>query len=166
MATTEPTDLEQATCPCCEDYSGEPSSVEAHISRLTDDCHKGEVGSAYRQELQERVVGTRGDDRDPESTDEGFPEDGDLPSVDPDTEVEADPETDDTDSPDVVEQSGLSIPIPVSTTVLFTGLLALLAVVVLWRLKTADTSDDEPDHKERTAPDVPDERDAFVGGGR
>jgi hypothetical protein len=33
------------------DYSGTPSSVEAHISSSTDDTHAGEVGRYYHDEL-------------------------------------------------------------------------------------------------------------------
>ena len=34
------------------DYSGEASSVEAHISSSIDDGHSGKAGSEYREELQ------------------------------------------------------------------------------------------------------------------
>jgi hypothetical protein len=36
----------------CGKYRGEPSSVEAHISRKTDEAHKGETGNQHREELQ------------------------------------------------------------------------------------------------------------------
>lgn len=41
----------RATCPLCGDYSGEPSSVEAHISAKTDELHKGELGHHHRAEM-------------------------------------------------------------------------------------------------------------------
>lgn len=93
MATAENT----ATCPLCDDYSGKPSSVEAHISRMTDPIHKGEVGRAHRDHLQGRVATTddveSSDDQAEateettatESSDVDFPERGDLPSPDTDT---------------------------------------------------------------------------------
>lgn len=45
------------TCPACEDYTGAMSSVEAHISRLTDDDHAGTVGREYRGELEQQASG-------------------------------------------------------------------------------------------------------------
>lgn len=46
-------DMTEVDCPVdgC-DYSGEASSVEAHISSSTDDGHSGKAGSEYREELQ------------------------------------------------------------------------------------------------------------------
>lgn len=45
--------MSEVDCPVdgC-DYSGEPNSVEAHISSSTDDDHSGKAGSEYRDELQ------------------------------------------------------------------------------------------------------------------
>lgn len=45
--------MSEVNCPLrgC-DYSGAPSSVEAHISRLTDSSHQGEVGQAWRDALE------------------------------------------------------------------------------------------------------------------
>jgi hypothetical protein len=51
MATSTQTGQE-VTCPLCKEYSGEPASVEAHISRKTDEAHKGETGNQHREELQ------------------------------------------------------------------------------------------------------------------
>lgn len=38
----------EVDCPLGCGYCGAPRSVEAHISRKTDERHKGEVGRAYR----------------------------------------------------------------------------------------------------------------------
>lgn len=51
MATTSQSTTE-VECPLCGKYRGEPSSVEAHISRKTDEAHKGETGNQHREELQ------------------------------------------------------------------------------------------------------------------
>jgi len=42
-----------ATCPVCNDYEGEPQSVEAHISGSTDVDHLGEQGSNWRSRIEE-----------------------------------------------------------------------------------------------------------------
>jgi hypothetical protein len=47
-----------ATCPVCEDFTGPARSVEAHISGLTDEAHRGKVGRNHR----ERIKATVGDD--------------------------------------------------------------------------------------------------------
>lgn len=78
------------TCPACEEYTGPMSSVEAHISRLTDDDHAGTVGREYREELeqQESEMPTSGE----------YQEQGDLlESSDGSTEV---------DGEDAVEPGG------------------------------------------------------------
>lgn len=41
-------------------YEGAPSSVEAHISRMTDSLHKGEVGRAWREALDSGGSGSSG----------------------------------------------------------------------------------------------------------
>ena len=71
METTQEEDGE-CDCPLCEDYSGAASSVEAHISRKTDDAHKGEVGRFYRDELESAESG--GEEADPSGDFEGEPE--------------------------------------------------------------------------------------------
>lgn len=193
MSTTSRTEGDP-TCPLCDDYRGDPSSVEAHISRKTDPIHQGEVGRAYRDHLHDRVVTTEdvesSDDRGPESTDEGFPEGGGPRSEDDGTEVEDDQDEllddqrddDDDDDPsasppvaagaaetedvEVVEESGATIPIPVSTTVLFAGVGALLVAVVLWRVRMTDTSTSdqgEPERQEETEPDVSGDTAGLIG---
>jgi hypothetical protein len=57
MATTRQSTTE-VECPLCGKYRGEPSSVEAHISRKTDEMHKGETGSQHREKLQPGGVPT------------------------------------------------------------------------------------------------------------
>jgi hypothetical protein len=44
----EPDDDGNYTCPICQDYTGERSSVEAHITGKSDDSHKGKVGKDFR----------------------------------------------------------------------------------------------------------------------
>ena len=39
-------------CPLCEDYEGDPDSIEAHISASMDETHEGEWGSNYREEIE------------------------------------------------------------------------------------------------------------------
>jgi hypothetical protein len=39
------------------DYEGSPASIEGHISSNTDENHKGEWGSKYREQIREGVVG-------------------------------------------------------------------------------------------------------------
>lgn len=46
---------DQADCPLCDDYTGPPSSVEAHISRMTDPVHQGETGQGHRDDLLRQV---------------------------------------------------------------------------------------------------------------
>lgn len=60
MAATQHRGDEAATCPLCDDYEGEPPSVEGHISSSTDPIHQGEVGRAYRADLRRQVAGTDG----------------------------------------------------------------------------------------------------------
>ena len=38
-------------CPICEDYSGSPQEVEAHISGMKDEAHTGHLGAHYRDQL-------------------------------------------------------------------------------------------------------------------
>ena len=106
MATAEEAS-DTVTCPLCDDYEGQPTSVEAHISRMTDPVHRGEVGRVFRDHIQDRVVGSEdvesSEDSASESTEknavessendgssestEGFqygPEDGEVPSQDTD----------------------------------------------------------------------------------
>jgi hypothetical protein len=46
--------MKEVECPLGDcDYTGEPKSVEAHISSKTRDGHRGEVGKEYRDELME-----------------------------------------------------------------------------------------------------------------
>jgi hypothetical protein len=45
----------EVECPICGEFTDSPESVEAHISRSTDGDHEGEVGRAFRAELQEQV---------------------------------------------------------------------------------------------------------------
>lgn len=98
-------------CPLCDDYRGKPSSVEAHISRMTDPIHQGEVGRAHRDELQRGVEDTSGvessDDQAVEttaevSTESDFREDGGPQSEDTDTT-----ETDDLESETVPTEDEL-----------------------------------------------------------
>jgi len=97
MATTQKGGVSEAACPLCDDYTGEPSSVEAHISRMTDPVHQGEVGRAHRDDLHRQVEATDGvessDDRAVETSDEettgpDFLSGGGLQSEDSDTEGE------------------------------------------------------------------------------
>lgn len=44
----EPDDDGNYTCPICQNYTGERSSVEAHITGKSDDSHKGKVGKDFR----------------------------------------------------------------------------------------------------------------------
>jgi len=53
MAVTESGTGGEVLCPLCEEYEGAPSSVEAHISRMTDGHHKGEVGRSHRDYFEE-----------------------------------------------------------------------------------------------------------------
>jgi hypothetical protein len=52
-------------CPLCDQFSGKPESVRAHISAKQDDRHSGESGFDYETEL--------GLDRDSTETDTGNP---------------------------------------------------------------------------------------------
>lgn len=123
MATTPDCDGEgECVCPLCEDYTGPPSSVEAHISRKTDETHQGEVGQMHRETLQEDAEGPvrpsievdglddeSGDDGDDMATqeeyeqqyadaDEGDEEDVDEEDVDEDGAEQIDePEVEDVD---------------------------------------------------------------------
>lgn len=95
MATTE-TDGTDASCPLCDDYRGAPPSVEAHISRMTDPIHQGEVGQSHRDDLYRQVDEDRPDrqtddveeaDGVDETATEELPHgDGPVPSQDTDGE--------------------------------------------------------------------------------
>lgn len=55
MATKTHSGAGDAQCPLCRDYEGPPSSVEAHISRMTDPIHQGEVGRAHRDDIERQA---------------------------------------------------------------------------------------------------------------
>lgn len=60
MAEVVPNDSPEqpeATCPLCEDYTGTPSQVEAHITGKSDEAHAGELGSNHRDEIEKRATG-------------------------------------------------------------------------------------------------------------
>jgi hypothetical protein len=44
----EPNEDGEYTCPICQDYTGQRTSVEAHITGKSDDSHQGRVGKDYR----------------------------------------------------------------------------------------------------------------------
>lgn len=73
MAVESSENFGNATCPLCDDYSGPPSSVEAHISRMTDPVHQGEVGRAFRDHIQGRaeLIEEPGADDQEEEVEEG-----------------------------------------------------------------------------------------------
>lgn len=52
-------------CPICDEYSGKPESVRAHISAKQDDRHRGESGFDYETELG---LDQDGPDQEPESS--------------------------------------------------------------------------------------------------
>lgn len=151
MATKTPSQG-GTTCPLCDDYSGQPSSVEAHISRMTDPLHQGEVGRGHRDDLERQVAETgeveSSDDQAVETSVEeasgpDFPEGGGRPLADTDTadlEDREDGESDDRaddledqdDSADELEESA-GIPIPVSSTTLLAGSVTFLVLVYLYR---------------------------------
>lgn len=166
MATTEQGGAGEAMCPLCDDYRGKPSSVEAHISRMTDLIHQGEVGRAHRDELQRSVEDTTevesSDDQPVETTSEGSTESdflavGGAQSEDRDTEDEEPPTADeggDTDQSDGavdVDRDGVEdddegmggIPVPVSPKVLIAGSVVLLLAVLWLRMRQEGQSDDE-----------------------
>jgi len=66
------------------DYSGEPASVEAHISRLTDDGHGGRVGREFCDVLEESSGGRSSDGS---RTVEVDPPEADEPASDPEPEM-------------------------------------------------------------------------------
>ena len=41
-----------ATCPICEEYEGKPEQVEAHISSVCDDQHKGKIGKEFASVIE------------------------------------------------------------------------------------------------------------------
>lgn len=51
-------------CPLCDQFSGKPESVRAHISAKQDDRHRGESGFDYETELG---LDQDGPDQEPES---------------------------------------------------------------------------------------------------
>lgn len=172
MAATQPTNEDQATCPLCDDYSGAPSSVEAHISRMTDLVHQGEVGRAHRDHLQQSVETTDSvetSDDPEESSTEDFPEGGGLPSPATGTE-ESDDQSDgdgddeqdavdvdhadsqddldgDLDEPGIEKVESVGIPIPVSSAVLVTGAVALMLVVVWYQVSRSSSSESESEQQ-------------------
>lgn len=181
MATTEQGGATEATCPLCDDYRGAPSSVEAHISRMTDPVHKGEVGRAHRDHLQGRVVTIEdvesSDEQEVEST-EDFQQDGGPRSEDRDTEAQDEQEGDDVPTVDELErqrdqwsldddhdddqedvddqaleeiEASAGIPLPVSKTVLFGGLAVALLVIYWFRIRPARQDDSGDESDEETA---------------
>jgi hypothetical protein len=44
----EPNEDGEYTCPICQEYTGQRTSVEAHITGKSDDSHQGRVGKDYR----------------------------------------------------------------------------------------------------------------------
>ena len=111
MSTESQDAAGNAACPLCDDYEGAPSSVEAHISRMTDVVHQGEVGRAHRADIQRQAGGADGEE-----------------SADADEEAEDVDETDDV-------PGGLPMP---STEAMVVG--AVVVAVVLYYLSRSSSS--------------------------
>lgn len=117
----------EVSCPLCGDYVGSPESVESHISSKVDSAHQGEVGRAYRDDLEDQL-------HSPDITEE------DMATVDLDEGG--------VDGADTEESDG--IPVPVSPTVIFLALIALL--VLAFYLRDPADEPDEEDGDEEEAP--------------
>lgn len=114
MATTPDCDGEgECVCPLCEDYRGPPSSVEAHISRKTDETHQGEVGQMHRETLQEDAEGPVRPSIEVDGLDDESGDDGDDMATQEEYEQQyADGE--DVDEEDVDEEDAEEIDEPAS----------------------------------------------------
>lgn len=77
MAVDAPEPTGVVVCPLCEDYQGPRASVEAHISRLQDEQHKGEVGQGHRRDLQPPGADRDGTDRMDDPTTDDAPDTSD-----------------------------------------------------------------------------------------
>lgn len=99
---------ESATCPLCGDYEGQPSSVEAHISRMTDPVHRGEVGRAHRDQLEREVAESSGvessEDQEVESSEEQSSMSSELDSSD-DQDIESSEESESSESTEDFRES-------------------------------------------------------------
>jgi len=149
MATSQSSGVGMVMCPLCDDYSGSPSSVEAHISRLTDPDHQGEVGRAHRDELQSGpVVDGLGEDQQ-ESTESSSSESVEVEPVRPATEVveEAGDEEESTEEAETAGSAG--IPIPVSSTQLFAGVAILMVAVFVWSRFRAGNEQEREDQNQQ-----------------
>lgn len=175
-----------AACPLCDDYEGQPSSVEAHISRMTDPVHQGEVGRSHRDDL-ERQAATERDGEDsngavdgsgePDLTDDDFvsldeeaaeqwrPADQDdgVEAVDDDQDDQDEQRDEEigaaTESARVVEEGTetTGVPVPVAPWKLLAG---AVAVGLLWlALKQRSSGSGEEDQDD----DQDDDHDAESG---
>lgn len=50
----------EAICPICKDYEGSPREVEAHISGMQDEAHKGRTGREFEKQITGQQDGNGG----------------------------------------------------------------------------------------------------------
>jgi len=154
MSTENQTAAGNAACPLCDDYRGQPSSVEAHISRMTDLVHQGEVGRAHRDDIQRQADEAQddGDEPDADNSDSDrsgqwdvlpVPEDkdGDSEGVDGEESADDGTGTDSSDESDGVEASG-GVPMP-STEALVIGAV-VLGAFLYWRSRSSSSASSTP----------------------
>ena len=169
MATATPP-VGVATCPLCGDYEGKPSSVEGHISAMTDEAHSKSHGLEYRDEIKDSVESGSSDGVESEASDSVESDSNqeatalDSPvnsgaggsvgsgssdsveskgadSVDSAADSSATKESETADDTPVVSESGGSgIPLPVSGEYVVIGAAAFLVLALAWRLGTSSSS--------------------------
>ncbi len=150
---------QETTCPICGDYSGAPRSVAAHISGMSDDLHKGEVGRSYEDELfgdrpeeagglevgqvgdsegrgyegsvERELDRVAGDVVEPEGSESG----GDTGSEEPDD--------------DGHEEGGIPFPVPFEVAV---AVLVVVALAIILSSSSTPTPNPQPNEEEQPAP--------------